>query len=239
MHGVSNQFVLFPTIATAVLFGCYESTTIEVSPSDTPAAETDTFPDTDTARFPDTDTKEIRRDTESDTEPPVQGPMFFRIRNGRSFIAYFDLTFRKWMDLKREDPESETEIYLDWPYCVERCVDLPDNNDPLCHRPCIAISQVYALHPGDEVDVAWDGKVRLLDPDRLPYCYCSIETEPVPGRYTVTLSIYHELSCPEPCRPTEQSGILEAVAVGPWGPTVIAEYPFSIPWSDPVLVLEF
>ena len=231
MYRMPSKMLLFPTIAATVISGCYESTRIEVSSIDTSAAETDTSLVTDT--------EEIHLDTGSDTAPPAQGPMTFRIRNGRSFVAYFDLTYRKWMDLKRADPPPENEIYLDWPYCVERCVDVPTNDDPLCHRPCIAISQVYVLYPGDEVDVPWDGRVRTFDPDRLPYCSCCIEADPVPGRYTVQLSVYNKPYCTEPCPSPPRSGMAQNLSVGIGGPSIIAKFPFSIPRSEPVFLLEF
>ena len=204
---------------------------------DTSAADTDTLPDAE--RFPSTDTEMFSSDTDTDTALPPQEPMVFRIRNGSSFIAYFDLTLHKWMDLNREEPESENELYLDWPYCMERCVDVPNDNDPLCHRPCIAISQVYMLVPGDEVDVVWDGKVRLLDPDRLPYCFCSIEADALPGRYTVTLVIYNDIRCFEPCTLPTQSGMVQNAVVTEAGPTRISVIPFDLPRQEPVLVLEF
>ena len=238
MPRVFLEIVLFPIIgSTAVLFGCYESTTLEGSSADRPAADTDTL--LDTGESPYVDTEEVPSDTQTDTALPPQESMTFRIRNRGSVIAYFDLSFRKWMDLNREKSKSENEIYLDWPYCVERCVDVPNDNDPLCHRPCIVNSQVYVLYPGDEVDVAWDGNIRLLDPDRLPYCACSIETEPLPGSYTVTLLAYNDIRCPDLCPLPTQSGMVQGAVVSEVGLSLISITTFEVPMRDPLLVIEF
>ena len=98
-------------------------------------------------------------------------------------------------------------------------MDVPTDNDLLCHRPCIVSSQVYMLVPGDEVDVVWDGKVRLLDPNRLPNCYCSIEEDALPGSYTVALVVYNDIRCAESCTLPTQSGMVQNAVVTEAGPT--------------------
>ena len=111
------------------------------------------------------------------------------------------------------------------------------NYDCLFRR--IVSTQTYVLHPGDEVTVPWDGKVRLLDPDRLPYCYCAIEADAVPGTYSVILSVFYRFICDDPCEPPAESGMTEDIIVYKSGSSAIHEVPFEIPYLKPELLITF
>ncbi len=226
-----------PRVSLSLLLLMICACSSDEGPGDPPADDDDSLGDDDSG-----DDDDDSGDDDDTTAGVPQSPIVFTVINDSDGDRYF-----QWLEMLSEHSPVSLSCALQledssWeactfvvPYTSVECT--PEVEDGYCHHEVDGGEAVYLLPPGRSLDIPWDGKRWLGDPEYCADGVCYWPHDPLAGHYGVSVMMWDDMwcligECPEP---GEEGGVVNAAV--PTGNSATHHVEFDLPYAEQGLTI--